>query len=652
MFKIYTKFRKRDWWIILLIVLLTILQVYCTMLMVDYISGMITAIEYVNAHNSANELLSIFSNALSNQPGGDSFLFTLTGLIRPHVQNDVIVWDQLMTDSSFQAFLSVLPKEIGDMFTTISKAGPGDIWIEGGMMVLVAAGIMGCQIVIEVAASYVTANLATKVRKELNEKISNFSLAEIKHFTPASLITRTTNDVQQVSMCTLLVLRMIFAAPVTAIWAICKIQAASWELTLSTAITIVVLVLALVVIMCLVLPIFKTMQKKIDRINSLMQENLTGIRVVRAYNAESYQEEKFKKSNNDLTKAQLFTGRILALLSPIMMILMNVLTLAIYWIGAYLMNGETNLNYANVSAFSSLATQIVMSFMMLLMMFVMWPRASVSAKRINEVLECPLSIQDPINPMTPKETGTVVFDDVSFRYPDAEEDVLEHISFVANQGDTIAFIGSTGSGKSSLVNLVARLYDVTEGHVYIDGVDIRNLTQVDLRKRIGFVPQQGLLFSGTVRSNLSLGAEGEYNDEECLRALKIASADSFVSEMEGGIDASIAQGGTNVSGGQRQRLCIARAVAIKPEIFVFDDSFSALDFKTDKTVRENLAREEKNATKLIVAQRIGTIMDADCILVLQEGKVVGKGTHKELLKTCEIYRDIALSQMSKEELGL
>ncbi len=654
MFKLYTRLRKRDWWFVAIIVVLTVLQVYCTMLMVDYISGMIEAIQYLNCHNSAYELFNMFESATSGIEGGDALLAALQSIFAPFVDsNGSIDWVSLQSDPAYLAFISNLPIEVQNVMNTIMNAGPGDIWIEAGMMVLVAVGIAGCQIVIEILASYVTANLASKVRAELNEKVSSFSLAEIKKFTTASLITRATNDVQQVSMCTLLVLRMIFAAPITAIWAICKIQSASWELTLATAITIILLVAALTLIMCFVLPVFKTMQKRIDRINSLTQENLTGLRVVRAYNAEGYQKKKFAKANEELTKSQLFTGRLLALMSPVMMILMNGLTLAIYWIGAYLIQGgSTTLNYASVSAFSQLATQIVMSFMMLLMMFIMWPRASVSARRINEVIECPLSINDPANPKDVLESGTVEFRDVSFRYPDAEEDVLEHVSFKAKKGDTIAFIGSTGSGKSSLVNLVARLYDVTDGEVLVDGVNVKELKQETLRSHIGFVPQQGVLFSGTVRSNISLGLEGEIDDDECKRALEVACADSFVKDMEGGYDASIAQGGTNVSGGQRQRLCIARAVALKPEIFVFDDSFSALDFKTDRAVRENLAKDEKDATKLIVAQRIGTIMDADLILVLQEGKVVGQGTHKELLKNCSVYRDIALSQMSKEELGL
>lgn len=585
MFKLYKKLRKRDWVLVAIIIGLTILQVYCTMLMVDYIQYLIGAI----------------SGIYYQLPG----------------------------------------------FST------ADIWFNGGMMVLVAASSMVCQIIIEVLASYITADFATSVRTELNNKITNFSLAEINKFSTASLITRATNDIQQVDMCTLLMLRMVFAAPVTCIWAICKISATSYELPLATGIAIVIMVIALALIMGSVLPQFKVMQKRVDKINSLTQENLSGIRVVRAFNAEAYQEDKFKKANVALTKTQLFAGRVLALMSPVMTIIMNALTLIIYWLGATLINANTNnVNYASLSAFSNLATQIVMSFMMLLMMFVMWPRASVSAKRINEVLETENSIVDPIEEKPLIEEGTVEFKDVSFRYPDAESDVLEHISFKVKQGQTIAFIGPTGSGKSTLVNLVTRLYDATEGEVLVDGVNIKDIKQNTLRSHIGFVPQKGLLFSGTVRSNIGFGLDTKLSDEECKRACDIACAEEFVEKMEGKYDAPIAQGGTNVSGGQRQRLCIARAVAINPDILVFDDSFSALDFKTDKTVRENLKNEESKATKLIVAQRIGTIMDADQIVVLQEGKMMGIGTHEELLKNCSVYRDIALSQLSKEELGL
>lgn len=659
MFRLYSRLRKRDWTLVAIIVGLTVLQVWCTMLMVDYIQNIIQSITYLYYHNSMTALQSVFTGMSGEYPQLSPVVDSILAALEPfRVGSDGIDWTGLMAPgSAFATILDGLKAANAEGYAAIlgiADASTQAIWFNGGMMLLVATGLAGCQIVIEVMASYITAHLATDIRTHVNAKISSFSLAEINCFSTASLITRTTNDIQQVSLATLMMLRMVFAAPVTAIWAICKIQAVNYQLTLTTAVAIALLVLVLVLIMGLVLPKFKVMQKRIDRINSLTQENLTGIRVVRAFNAEDYQEKKFRKANIELTKTQLFTGRMLNLMSPAMMIIMNGLTLGIYWIGASLMqSGAENVSYAVVSAFSSLAMQIVMSFMMLLMMFILWPRASVSAKRINEVLDTENSIVDPEREKETTEVGTVEFRDVSFRYPDADADVLEHISFKAKKGDTIAFIGSTGSGKSTLVNLVTRLYDCTSGEVLVDGVNVKDLRQKTLRSKIGFVPQKGVLFSGTVRSNVGFGIAGrELSTEECDRALEVACAKEFVDKMEGHDDAPISQGGTNVSGGQRQRLCIARAVAIRPEIFVFDDSFSALDFKTDRTVRDNLAREEKETTKLIVAQRIGTIMDADLILVLQEGKVVGQGTHRQLLESCPTYRDIALSQLSKEELGI
>jgi ATP-binding cassette subfamily B protein len=398
------------------------------------------------------------------------------------------------------------------------------------------------------------------------------------------------------------------------------------------------------------MPKFRLAQKLLDKVNGQTRENVNGIRVVHAYNAEIYQQDKFASTNDELTKTQLFTGRSMAVLMPYITLIMNAISLLVYWFGSYLINDGVT-SYPEVLSMMMLSTQIVMSFMMLLVMFFMLPRASVSAKRINEVLATKNSITDPEMEEPLKEQGSIKFDDVSFRYPDGDDDVLSHISFEAKKGETIAFIGATGSGKSTIVNLVSRLYDASEGHVIIDGVDVKNLKQKTLRDLVGFVPQKGLLFSGSVKSNIKFGAE-KATDEEVIRAAKVAEADSFIQEMDQKYDASIAQGGSNVSGGQRQRLCIARAVIKNPEFFVFDDSFSALDFKTDRKVRENLKEEAKDATKLIVAQRIGTVMDADHIVVLSEGKMVGYGRHEELLESCPIYRDIALSQLSKEELGL
>lgn len=523
-----------------------------------------------------------------------------------------------------------------------------DIWREGGIMLAFAVCSSLCQVASGLAASFVASRLSATLRSKVYSKVESFSIAEVNKFSTASLITRTTNDIQQIHMANILVLRMLIYAPIMAIWAICKINASSWQLTAATVVAVVVLVIFIAAIMLAVMPKFKLMQKLTDRLNGVTRENLTGIRVVRAYNAEGYQQGKFDKVNDDFTKTQLFTGRVMALMSPAMMLVMNGLTLAIYWIGASLMN-EGQIDYQTIVSFMTLASQVVMAFLMLLMMFILLPRAQVAANRINEVLSTPLSVADPQTEKPTTETGTVEFRDVSFRYPDAEAAVFEHISFRAEKGQTIAFIGSTGSGKSTLINLVPRFYDATEGEVLVDGVNVKDLKQSTLRDKIGYVPQKGVLFSGTVAENIGFG--GKASREDIVEAAKVAEADGFIGEM-GGYDSPISQGGKNVSGGQKQRISIARAVANRPEIIIFDDSFSALDYKTDKQVRENLKEHLGGTTNLIVAQRIGTIMDADKIIVLDKGKAVGEGTHRELLENCDVYREIALSQLSKEELGL
>lgn len=623
MFKMLKSFRKRDWIALFFIIGLTITQVWCTMMMTDYMSNIIKAIMFVDYKTNPGHI---------NEQFGQ--MFAALG-------------------KDWNAVITILKSTNSPMLETakaIKNASVSDIWYWGGMMLLVVTGSVACQLVISVLASMIVASFAVTTRDKLNKKISSFSMAEINKFSTASLVTRSTNDIEQVQMTYLMMMRMVFAAPVTAIWAICKIQSASWQLTTATAVAIVVLVIALTILVVTVLPKFKVAQKYVDKLNGITRENLNGIRVVRAYNAEQYQEDKFKKANDDLTKLNLFSGRVLGLLSPIIVIVMDGVTLSMYWIGAYLINGGT-LAYNEVSSYTMLVTQIIMAFMMLLMMFVMLPRASVSAKRINEVLDTKPSIVDPANPIVPEKLGTIEFNDVSFSYPDGEENILEHISFKAKQGDTIAIIGPTGCGKSTLVQLLDRLYDATEGEIKVDGVNVKEMSQTELHSRIGYVPQKGVLFSGTVKSNIGFGLKG-IDDDIIKNSAKIACADEFIENMEDKYDAKIAQGGTNVSGGQRQRICIARAVATRPEIFVFDDSFSALDFKTDLKVRQNLKESQKDATKVIVAQRIGTVMDADLILVLEEGKLVGKGTHKELLQTCKLYKDIALSQLSKEELSL
>lgn len=580
MIKLYKKLRPVDWVLLAVLLGLTVLQVWCTMLLVDYTKEIITAITKVS----------------------------------------------------------------------LGLATTGDIWYNGGMMLLVAGGSGVAQTIVGLIASFVSANLSARIRTEVYNKVDGFSIAERDKFSTPSLITRTTNDVQQVQMANILMLRMAVAAPITAVWAILKIQTASTQLTVATIVAVVLLVAFLALLMVFVMPKFKIMQKLVDRLNGVSRENLTGIRVIRAYNAEDYQQRKFEEANETITKTQLFTGRMMSLMSPVMMLIMNGVSLAIYWLGASLINKGTT-DYATVAAFMQLASQIIMAFMMVMMMFVLFPRAQVSAKRINEVLETPLSVADPETEQPLTEVGTVEFKDVSFEYSDSDEKVIQNISFKAEKGETVAFIGSTGSGKSTLINLVPRFFDATEGQVLVDGVDVRNLKQSTLRRLIGYVPQKGVLFSGTVKSNIAFGVP-DLSDEEIISAAKVAEADEFVSQMENGYDSAISQGGKNVSGGQKQRLSIARAVAVKPEIFIFDDSFSALDYKTDKKVRENLKAAADGATKLIVAQRIGTIMDADKIIVLDSGKAVGIGTHKELLNTCDIYREIALSQLSKEELGL
>ncbi len=626
MLKIYKNLKKHDWFLVALIVGLTILQVYAAMTMIDFMQNLIKSIQFLAYHNDPG-LISESFKTIFDSLGGDW----------------TIIANMDLGALGLEASTIEAVKSIADATTE-------PIWFNGGMMILCAFGSALCQVVISATASIVAADLATYTRSKVNDKVSSFSLAEINRFSTASLITRTTNDIENVQMTSLLMMRMVFAAPVTAIWAICKIQASSYQLTIVTALGIVFLVIGLAIIMALVTPKFKISQKYLDRINGVTRENLNGIRVVRAYNGEDYQEKKFSVANKKQTNLQIFTGRVLNLMNPLMTILMNGVSLAIYWVGASLVN-EGTIDYATVTSFMMLATQIIMAFVMLLMMFIMWPRASVSAKRIHEVLDSKNSIVDPLEPKSPITKGEIEFRDVSFRYPDAQDDILEHISFKAKMGDTVAFIGSTGSGKSTLVNLVTRLYDVTKGQILIDGVDVRDMKQSDLRQLIGFVPQKGLLFSGTISSNIKFG-NPELGDSEMKEAATVACADEFIEKMEDKYDSPIAQGGTNVSGGQRQRLCIARAVATSPQFIVFDDSFSALDYKTDRKVRDNLKEKQKDTTKLIVAQRIGTIMDADTIIVLSEGKAIGQGKHKDLLENCPIYREIALSQLSKEELGI
>lgn len=627
MFKLYKKLRPIDWVLLIVLVGLTVLQVYCTMLLVDYTKDIIQSITLLDYFNHPEKL---------DEAGALAALIGSLG-----------GWGNVTAEALAAA--GVEGSKAGELMK-IASASTGDIWRSGGLMLAVALGSAAAQCAVGLIASYVSAGLSTNIRSAVYKKVDSFSASEVDKFSTPSLITRTTNDVQQVQIANIMMLRMVVAAPITAVWAICKIRATSMRLTWATIVAVVLMLACITVIMIVVMPKFKSMQKLTDKLNGVSRENLTGIRVVRAYNAEGYQEEKFEKANVAITKTQLFTGRVMALMSPIMTLIMNGISLALYWIGASLINKGTT-DFPTISSFMMLASQIIMAFMMLMMMFVLLPRAQVSAERINRVLGTEVSVKDPETDAERTETGTVEFKNVTFRYPDSDEAVIKNISFRANKGDTVAFIGSTGSGKSTLINLVPRFFDVTEGQILIDGVDVREIKQKTLRHIIGYVPQKGVLFTGTVKENIAFGNPA-LSDEEIVAAAKVAEADDFVSRMEKGYESDISQGGKNVSGGQKQRLSIARAVAMKPEIFIFDDSFSALDYKTDKKVRENLREAAAGTTKLIVAQRIGTIMDADKIVVLDSGDAVGVGTHKELLETCPVYREIALSQLSKEELGL
>lgn len=535
----------------------------------------------------------------------------------------------------------------------------GDIWTNGGYMLLCALGSLAAAIVVGYFAARIAASFSQRLRSLLFNKVESFSMEEISYFSTSSLITRSTNDITQVQMLVVMGLQLIVKAPITAVWAVTKIAGKGLEWSLATGVAVLILILMVAFILVFAMPKFRKMQVLTDNITRVTRENLTGLRVVRAYNAEGYQEEKFERANEELTDTQMFTNRAMAVMMPVMNVLMSGLSLAIYWIGAYLIASAGAADkldvFSNMVVFTQYAMQVIMSFMMLVMIFIMLPRASVSAKRINEVLGIEPRILDGNETQgKPGLRGEVVFQSVSFRYPDAAEPVLEDISFTASPGETVAFIGSTGSGKSTLINLIPRFFDATGGEILIDGVNVKDYQMEALYNKIGYVPQKAVLFKGTVESNVAYGDNGGggYTSDEVKKAVQIAQGADFVENMEGSYEASIAQGGTNISGGQKQRLAIARAVCRKPEIYIFDDSFSALDYKTDRVLRSALKQETAGVTSLIVAQRIGTIMDADQIIVLDEGKIVGRGTHKELLRDCAIYQEIAMSQLSEEELAV
>ncbi|MDR1992060.1 MAG: ABC transporter ATP-binding protein/permease [Nitrososphaerota archaeon] len=553
-----------------------------------------------------------------------------------------------------------LPDYMAEITTLVQTPGSAmsEIWIAGGYMVLCALGSLGAAIIVGYFASRIGASFSQRLRSLLFNKVESFSMEEINRFSTSSLITRSTNDITQIQLFVVVALQLAIKAPIMAVWAVIKISGKGFEWSIATGVAVAVVLAMVALLMVFVIPKFKRMQILTDDVTRVTRENLTGLRVVRAYNAEDYQEAKFEAANQDLTGTQLFTNRALAVMMPVLMAMLNGLSLAIYWIGAYLIDAaqatDKLIVFSNMVVFSQYAMQVIMAFMLLVIIFIILPRASVSIKRINEVLDTKPSIIDGKETSgKPGFTGVISFNHVSFKYPDAAGCVLEDVSFTAKQGETVAFIGSTGSGKSTLINLIPRFFDVTEGEVLVDGVNVKDYKLEALYNKIGYVPQKAVLFKGTVESNVAYGDNGgdTFGLDEVKKAVQIAQGVDFVEKMENNYQASISQGGTNVSGGQKQRLAIARAVYRKPEIYIFDDSFSALDYKTDRTLRNKLKQETAGITTLIVAQRIGTIMDADQIIVLDEGKIVGKGTHKELLCDCAVYREIAMSQLSEEELN-
>lgn len=570
----------------------------------------------------------------------------------------IFIITQVYLDLKLPDYMSKVTKLIQEKGTTVSQ-----IFDQGKWMVLCALGSLAAAIVVGYFAARVAAGLSRTLRHDVYHQISEYSMAEINQFSTASLITRSTNDITQVQMFVAMGLQLIIKAPITAVWAIFKIADKSWEWTTALGVAVLFILVAISIIVTLAMPRFKIIQKLTDKLNSVTRENLTGIHVVRAYNAEGYQTEKFERANADITSTNLFIQRVMAFMMPMMSMVSSGLSVAVYLIGATIIKNAAigtpgnspriNL-FSDMVVFTSYGMQVVMAFMMLTMIFIMMPRANVSAGRINEVIDTDSSIKNGTKDGdAATEVGTVEFKNVYFQYADASEHVIEGISFKANKGETVAFIGSTGSGKSTLINLIPRYYDVTAGQVLVDGVNVKDYTENALHNKMGFIPQKPVMFNGTIRSNLAFGtnAGGDLTDEALMSAVRLAQAEEFVTKNEKGLDAEISQGGLNLSGGQKQRLAIARALARRPEILVFDDSFSALDYKTDRVLRDTLNRETAETTKLIVAQRIGTIIDADQIIVLDKGKVVGHGTHTELLASNPVYQEIAYSQLSKEELA-
>ena len=561
------------------------------------------------------------------------------------------------------AFMVYLELEIPGYMSTITTeiVSPDTdmdvVYEDGGMMLLCAFGSLVVSIIVGGLTAWIATSFSRRLRDLEYSRVQSFSLEEMNRFSTSSLITRSTNDITQIQMTTAMGLMIMIRAPIMAVWAVMKILDKNWEWTMVTALAVVAIVTIISVIMLYAIPRFKRIQGLTDNVNRVTRENLAGIRVVRAYNAESYQEEKSETANRELTDTNLSANRALAVMFPTMMLVMNGLSLAIYWIGAILIDAagmptDKMVLFSDMIVFSSYAMQVVMSFIMLVMIFMILPRAMVASKRIQEVINTEPSIRDGHGTDAPRE-GSVEFRNVSFRYPGTSGYVLHDVSFTASKGETVAFIGATGSGKTTIVDLIPRFYDATEGQVLVDGVDVREYRLHDLRDRIGYVPQKAFMFKGTVDSNVRYGdGSEEVTEEQVRRAVRIAQATEFVEAKEGQYESEVAQGGSNLSGGQKQRLSIARAVCRDPEIYIFDDSFSALDYRTDRVLRETLRNEISDATTLIVAQRIGTIMEADRIVVVDDGEVVGIGKHEELLRNCPVYLDIARSQFSDEELGI
>ena len=534
--------------------------------------------------------------------------------------------------------------------------GVAEIWWYGLYMVICAIMMAAIEVIIRFVASATASSCVTGIRQRMYERVNEFAISDFASFSTESLITRTTNDMQNVHLAWLTFLKTAFLAPVVMVWSvILLLQYANTSLTIVTAVWLVLLVLVVVILLMMLTPKYKIIQKLTDALNVASRENLTGVRVVRAFNAETYQENKFEKVNASFTKVQVFAGRVLSFFTPFVMMVMTGLSLSILWASAYVLNGmkmeDAAQSFSATNAFVMLASQIIMSFVLMVTLIVIWPRASVSAKRIHEVITHEVSVLDTDNPVAFKEAGTIEFKNVGFAYPGSDKEAVSDISFKVKKGETIAFIGATGSGKTTIINMIPRMADCTRGEVLVDGVNVKDVLQKDLRDRIGYAPQRGFLFKGNIKDNIAF-KDSDMSLEDVRWAAEIADADGFVMKKRNEYESPVAQGGSNFSGGQKQRLCIARAVATKPEILIFDDSFSALDYKTDKTVRGRIAEQLPDTTRVIIAQRVGTIMDADQIVVLDQGKMVGIGKHYDLVRNCPVYQEIALSQLSKEELGL